>query len=130
MNVNFATPFFKFNLEVVDIDDNSQSFEIFLTIEIKQFQTSFVYNTNLWIEYEMWENFLKSLNPITISKFSDIEENFFFCLTNVNHKQTLEWEFKYKMLEGHEAYGNFVFLIDDDLLGNICQAFVDFPIWW
>ena len=37
MNINFNNPF-RFNLEVIEVDDYTKSFKIFLKIEIEQFQ--------------------------------------------------------------------------------------------
>lgn len=53
MNINFNNPF-RFNLEVIEVDDYTKSFKIFLKIEIEQFQQLILYENNLWIQYETW----------------------------------------------------------------------------
>ena len=47
-------------VEVIEVDDYTESFKIFLKIEIEQFQQLILYENNLWIQYEIWEKFLKS----------------------------------------------------------------------
>ena len=56
MNINFHSPF-KFNLEVIEIDDYTGSFKTSIEIEIEQFNQLITYKNNLWIKYGTWENF-------------------------------------------------------------------------
>ena len=131
MNINFNNPF-RFNLEVIEVDDYTKSFKIFLKIEIEQFQQLILYENNLWIQYETWEKFLKSLNQVVVVDclLCDMSEIFIFYIKRINNIPILEWKFQNKTVEGNTLHGNFTFYIDDDTLGNIHKAFLDFPIWW
>lgn len=131
MNINFHSPF-KFNLEVIEIDDYTGSFKTSIEIEIEQFNQLITYKNNLWIKYGTWENFLKSLNHAMTANcpLCDISEKFIFYFKYIDNIPFLEWKFQNKTVEGNIFHGNFTFKIDNDTLGNIHKVFLDFPIWW
>jgi len=95
MNINFNNPF-RFNLEVIEVDDYTKSFKIFLKIEIEQFQQLILYENNLWIQYETWEKFLKSLNQAVVVDclLFDMSEIFIFNIKRINNIPILEWKFQ------------------------------------
>ena len=131
MNINFNSPF-AFNLEVIEIDDYSETFRVSIKIEMENFHQLILYKNNLWIKYEVWEKFLKSLNhAMTVDcLLFDISEEFVFYFKYINNVPILEWKFQNKTIEGNIFHGNFTFQIDNDTLGNIHKILLDFPVWW
>ena len=81
MEICFERPY-KFNLDVIDIDERTPSFQVEISIIVENFIHKCSYSGKLWIEYSEWDRFINSLknNENKISTLKSMSNDFFYLL--------------------------------------------------
>ncbi len=127
MDIEISSPI-NITLDVVELDEHVPSLNFSITIRVKKFNYNSEINSQLWIEYQCFDEFIDSMRRSDTAVLKDM--NGFFELRVNSVQGWLEWSCTREDLEGNITLAQGKEKLTDQSKRALYEAFNDYPKWW
>lgn len=116
------------NLDAVELDEHIPSVKFSITIQVKKFNYSAEVNSQLWIECQIFDEFIDSMRRGDTAVLKDMND--FFELRVNTAQNWLEWSCAREDLEGNVISVQGKEKLTEQSKRTLYEAFNDYPKWW